>query len=233
MSTRQNRVEAIIREATFMTKRSLKLHPVSGLQGEVSPTRFARNPSSSGLNLTYYSTRSGILNATQPQTAEKLGGNNYIHILKLKKNRSAKRTDHAFTEPSSLFSAKSVSLLSSVVTSPKGSPQRTFVLPRSFETSAIQCRCDDLLPCSCGKRELVSSPAKWLEDITTKCKQMSIATKACKQQLHLQSKYVRERLQLYTRQTDLFLRSQQREANFLVRKRMHEVSRRLLSNEFV
>lgn len=216
-----------------MTKSSIKLRPVSGLQGEVSPTRFARDPSASGLNLTYYSTRSGILNATRPQTAEKLGGNNYIHILKLKKNTSAKRTDRAFTEPSSVLSAKSVSLLSSLATSPKGSPQRTFVLPRSFETSAIQCRCDDFLPCSCGKRELENSPAKWLEDITSKCRQMSLATKACKQQLQLQSKYVRGRLQLYTRETDLALKSQQREANFLLRKRMHEVSRRLLSNEFV
>jgi len=234
MSGRQTRVDAIIREATFMTKPSLKVRPVSGLSVELSPPpRFARKSPGSGLNPSYYSTRSGILNATQPQVAGKLGGNNYIHILKLKKSRSVKRTDPTFTEPSSLLSAKSASLLSSLVTSPKGSPQRVFALPRSFETSAIECRCEDALPCSCGKRDLTTPPAKWLEDLTAKCTLMSLATKTCKQQLHSQSKYVRERLQLYTRETELALRSQRREASFLVRKRMHEVSRRLLANEFV
>lgn len=217
-----------------MTKPSPKVRPISGLSAELSPPpRFSRKPSGSGQSPSYYSARSGILNPTQPQCASKLGGNNYIHILKLKKCRSAKRTDPSLTEPSSLLSAKSASLLSSLVTSPKGSPQRVFALPRSFETSAIECRCEDALPCFCGKRDLAAPSAKWLEDLTAKCTLMSLATHNCKQQLQSQSKYIRERLQLYTRETDLALRSQRREASFLVRKRMHEVSRRLLANEFV
>lgn len=232
MSDRQVRVEAIIREAVFMTKPSKQMRPVSGIAGELSPPpRFSRKTSASGLDETYYNTRSGVLNATQPVAPGKVRGNNYIHILRLKKLRAA---DHAFTEPSSLLSIKSaLSLASSRINSPLGSPARVFALPKSFESSAIECCCDPATRCTCGKRAFAPPPAKWLGDLTAKCKVMTETTKAYRAQIDRQKQYVQDRLRLFSREANLALRSQERDARFQVRRRMHEVSKRLLANEVV
>lgn len=245
MSDHRIRVEAILREAQFMTKHPKTGMPVSGLPMDYAfDPKFARKLLEGPQNDRSYTTRSGLLNPTQRKPST--GGNVYCSILRQKKQASALislqssvlKDSELLSEPPSplrprtaaspLSKSLSCSLFNSRKNSPVASPGKTFVLPKVFSAVAIMCECEVGTPCSCGKRVLSAhEPEEWMAEIFRKCGAVSRATQLSKEQLHSEMKYMKERYQVCARQTSIAMKAQKRAEQFRVRQRMHEVSRRL------
>jgi len=106
------------------------------------------------------------------------------------------------------------------------------VVPTSFQHAAIRCACEVAAPCLCGKRELRSYSSaslnlthEKLADILSTCETIAKETTSTKAEMREQLGQVRQKLNLYSRHTNLIIMGQQRAKYFNLRKKFQVATR--------
>lgn len=227
-------------------------HPPS-LASKFTRNRYKQEQSLEFHSEQAYNTRNGVLNTAI--LGKRPGGNGYCSILRQKqvvmeaRDRETavdRRVREAKVEYSPVLDRSSVSDLhpSFFLTAekhysrlspslPTGSEvTASRVVPVSFQHAAIRCACEVAAPCLCGKRGLRSNSSASLHlthekiaDILNTCDTIAKETVSTKTEMRQQLGVVRQRLNLYSRHTNLIIMGQQRAKYFNLRKKFQAATR--------